>query len=325
MGTVVVRRPPRRPAPELPSGQLVLEAPPEIPPPAGGRMLAQSAMMLPMMASSAAMALMFTGGASGPMRWVVGGMLGLSGIGMMAIGMVGQGGGRREMAVARRTYLRHLAQHRVRVSRTARQQRETLWYLHPDPEELWSLAASYRLWERRRDDSDFGVARIGLGAQGLATTLVPPATGSLESLEPLSALALRRFITSYTSLPDLPAAMAVNGFGRVYVRGAPDRARSLVRALLGQLTTFHAPDDLRIAACVGGDRRAEWDWLKWLPHALHPDSSDAVGRSGWWPRPYRRWRRSWTTWSPTGRGSTPAPPRARSPARRSCWSWTAAT
>ena len=279
MGTVVVRRPPRRPAPELPSGQVVLEPPPEVPSPAGGgRMMMQSAMMVPMLASSAAMALMFTGGQSGPMRWVVGGMLGLSGLGMVAMGAMGQGGGRKEMAVARRTYLRHLAQHRVRVTRTAQQQRETLEYLHPEPDQLWSLAASYRLWERRRDDADFGVARIGLGSQGLATPLVPPATRPLESLEPLSALALRRFLTTYTSLSDLPAAMAVNGFARVYVRGEPDRTRSLVRALVAQLATFHAPDDLRIAACVAPQRRDEWDWLKWLPHAQHPDKADAVGK-----------------------------------------------
>ena len=279
MGTVVVRRPPRRPAPELPSGQVVLDPPPEVPGAAGGgRMMAQSAMMVPMLASSAAMALMFSGGSSGPMRWVVGGMMGLSGLGMLAMGMAGNGGGRREMAQARRGYLRHLAQHRVRVSRTAQQQRETLHYLHPDPEELWSLAAGYRLWERRRDDADFGVARIGLGPQGLATPLVPPATQPLESLEPLSALALRRFLTTYTSLSDLPAAMAVNGFARVYVRGEPDRTRALVRALLGQLVTFHAPDDLRVAACVDPGRRDEWDWLKWLPHAQHPDKADAVGK-----------------------------------------------
>src|SRR5882757_7848680 len=220
VGTIVVRRPPRRPAPELPSGEVVLEAPPEIPR-SGGRQWGQMLMSVPMMAGSGAMGLMSGGGAS-----------------------------KADMAYARRQYMRGLSQHRVRVTRAADEQRTAMAYLHPAPDELWSVASSYRLWERRRDDVDFGVARIGYGSQTLATPLVPPATRPLESLEPLSAVALRRFITSYTSVPGLPAAMAVNGFSRVYVQGEPERARGLTRAVLAQLATFHAPDDLLIAVCT---------------------------------------------------------------------------
>ena len=274
MATVFVSRPPRRPAPPLPSGQLVLDAPPMIGKPQG-RGMGQLLMMLPMVGGSAAMAFTFGGSSSGPTRWLMVGVMGLSALGML--GMGASGGGRKEMGFARRDYLRQLAQHRVRVNRVAQQQRETLWYLHPDPDELWSIAASYRLWERRRDDADFCVARIGLGPQALATALVPPATRSLEALEPLSALALRRFITAYTALSDMPAAMAVNGFSRVYVRGDDERAAALVRGMLAQLVTFHAPDDLLVAACVAPERLARWDWLKWLPHALHPQTQDALG------------------------------------------------
>jgi S-DNA-T family DNA segregation ATPase FtsK/SpoIIIE len=277
VGTIVVRRPPRRPSPDLPSGEVILEAPPEIPK-AASRQMQQALMAVPMMAGSGAMALMFTGSASGPLRFVVGGLFGMSALGMVGMGMMSGGGAsKKEMGLARREYMRGLSQHRVRVTRAAQQQREALAYLHPDPEELWSVAASYRLWERRRDDADFGVARIGVGSQALATTLIPPATRPLEALEPLSALALRRFITSYTSVPDLPAAMAVNGFARVYLRGDPDGARGLARAVLGQLATFHAPDDLLIAVCAAPELQEEWDWVKWLPHALHPEKTDALG------------------------------------------------
>ncbi|HEY4022890.1 MAG TPA: type VII secretion protein EccCa, partial [Pseudonocardiaceae bacterium] len=275
MATVFVSRPARRPAPPLPSGQLVLDAPPLIPKPQG-RGMGQMLMMLPMVGGSAAMALTFGGSSGGPTRYLMMGVMGLSALGMLGMGFSG-GGGRKEMGFARRDYLRQLAQHRVRVNRVAQQQRETLWYLHPDPDELWSIAASYRLWERRPDDADFCVARIGLGPQALATTIVPPATKSLEALEPLSALALRRFIIAYTALSDMPAAMAVNGFSRVYVRGDEESVAGLVRAMLTQLVTFHAPNDLLVAACVDPDRMGHWDWLKWLPHALHPDETDALG------------------------------------------------
>jgi len=280
VGTVVVRRPLRRPSPEMPAGELVLEAPPEIPPPPG-RQWTQALMALPMVLMMAAMILMFSGsfGGSGlgTMRYVVFGLFGVAMLAMVGVAFLNGGGpSKKEMGNARRLYLRGLAQHRVRVGRTVRRQRTALWYLHPDPATLWSVASSYRLWERRRVDADFGVARIGLGRQSLATTLVAPDTKPMEQLEPLSALALRRFITTYSAIPQLPLAMAVNGFSRVHVLGG-ERAAGLVRAMIAQLATLHSPDDLRIAVCVGQERRAEWEWLKWLPHALHPERSDALG------------------------------------------------
>ncbi|MGX7674401.1 type VII secretion protein EccCa [Plantactinospora sp. DSM 117369] len=286
MATVVVRRPSRRPAPEMPAGELLLEAPPEIPAPPA-RQWAQLLMVLPMIAMMGAMVLLFTGGGmfggsgSGSyatLRYVVFGLFGVAMLAMVAVAFLNSGGpSKREMGNARRVYLRGLAQHRIRVGRAADRQRAALWYLHPDPETLWSLVPSYRLWERRRDDLDFGVTRIGVGRQSLATRLIPPDTRPMEQLEPLSALALRRFITTYSAIPDLPLAMAVNGFSRIHVRGDHERVTGLVRAMLGQLATLHAPDDLRIAVCAGPECRPEWEWLKWLPHALHPERTDALG------------------------------------------------
>ncbi|MFC4858800.1 type VII secretion protein EccCa [Actinophytocola glycyrrhizae] len=284
MATVVVRRPLRRPAPDMPSGELVLDAPPEIPAPPA-RQWTQALMVLPMVLMMGAMILLFSGrfGASGlgALRYVVFGIFGVAMLMMVGVAFLNGGGpSKREMGNARRLYLRGLAQHRVRVGRTARRQRAALWYLHPDPATLWSVAASFRLWERRRADADFGVARIGVGRQSLATALVAPDTKPMEQLEPLSALALRRFITTYSAVPDLPLAMAVNGFSRIHVRSADqagEDAAGLVRAVIAQLATLHSPDDLRIAVCAGPERRAAWEWLKWLPHALHPERTDALG------------------------------------------------
>ncbi|MFD2467652.1 type VII secretion protein EccCa [Amycolatopsis silviterrae] len=278
MATVVVRRPIRRPAPEMPSGELVLDAPPELPA-APGRGWAQVLMVLPMVAMMAAMVLMFSGtGSSGTIRYVVLGLFGVAIVGMLVLSFLNGGGAsKREMGHARRLYLRGLAQHRMRVARTARRQREALWYLHPEPDALWSVAASHRLWERRRTDPDFGAVRIGLGEQSLATALIAPDTKPLEQLEPLSALALRRFITTYSAIGGLPLALAVDGFARIHFDGDQRRAAALVRAMLAQLAALQSPDDLRVAICAGPDEAPGWEWVKWLPHALHPERTDALG------------------------------------------------
>jgi S-DNA-T family DNA segregation ATPase FtsK/SpoIIIE len=290
MSTVIVKRLPRRAAPEIPTGELVVNPPPEIPQAAGGRWQ-QALMMLPMLAGTVATALLFAGRSGGTYSYIVGGVFGISTLGMLATSMSGSGPKKSEMMAARREYLRHLSMLRKQVRETAERQRVGLFYRHPDPERLWSTVDSHRLWERRTTDGDFGIVRVAVGAQGLATPLIPPLTRPLEDLEPMTAGALRRFLDAYSVVPDLPVAVSVRGFARVYVRGASadrggggrvtpataEAARGLVRAMLAQLAVFHAPDDMLIAVVTSPERRREWEWLKWLPHNLHPAKTDAVG------------------------------------------------
>ncbi|WP_406039980.1 type VII secretion protein EccCa [Micromonospora sp. NBC_00898] len=284
MSTVVIKRPPRRPAPEIPVGELPVEAPPEIPVAAGGRWQ-QALMVLPMLGGTVAMAMMF-GRGGGAYSYVVGGMFGLSSVAMLVTSWGSAAGTpkKSEMMAARREYLRHLTALRRRVRQTAGAQRAGLYYRHPDPGRLWSTVDSHRVWERRPGDPDFAVVRVGVGPQTLATPLVPPVTRPLEELEPMTAGALRRFLDAYSVVPDLPVALSLRSFTRVFVRGPADArgagspaAQALARAVLAQLAVFHAPDELLIAVCAGPERRALWDWVKWLPHAQHPARTDALG------------------------------------------------
>ncbi|MBT8227784.1 MAG: type VII secretion protein EccCa [Dactylosporangium sp.] len=278
MGTTVVKRPARQPEPEYPSGEIILESPPELPPP-GGRGWGRMLMMLPMLAGSVAMALMFAGQRGSTIAYVAGGLFGLSAIGMLASQFSAAGGpSKQEMVQRRRDYMRHLAQHRKLVLKTVARQREAVFYRNPDPDGLWSIPTGPRLWERRRGDIDFATVRVGLGPQELAMPLVPPSSVPLEKLEPMCALALRRFMTTFAEVPDLPVTMAVNGFARVYLRGRNEAPRALARAILAQVAAFQSPDDMMIAICAANDRRHLWEWAKWLPHALHPVKTDALGQ-----------------------------------------------
>src|SRR3954451_14280725 len=250
VGVIVVKRAPRRPAPEVPAGELAVDAPPEIPQATGSRWQ-QALQVLPMLTGTIPPALLFGQRGGGTYQYVIGGIFGISTLGMLATSMSNAGPKKAEMIAARREYLRHLATLRKRVRETAEKQRDGLFYRHPDPDRLWSTVDSHRLWERRATDGDFGIVRVAVGAQSLATPLVPPATRPLEDLEPMTAGALRRFLDAYSVVPDLPIAVSLRGFARVFVRGADDDARALTRAVLAQLAVFHAPDDLIIAVCAG--------------------------------------------------------------------------
>ncbi len=115
MSTVVIKRSARRPAPEIPTGELAVDAPPEIPQAGGGRWQ-QAAMALPMLGGSVAMALMMGRGSGGPFSYVVGGLFGVSSLAMLATSFGSNGSPKKaEMMAARREYLRHLASLRRRV------------------------------------------------------------------------------------------------------------------------------------------------------------------------------------------------------------------
>ncbi len=280
MGTELFRRPARRRGPVEPRGEIVLESPPELPETVSGGGAGQALTYLPMLAGAGATGLFVSGGGGSPLTYVASGMMGLSMVGMAAGGM-GRNSGekRRRLDGDRRDYQRYLQQVRLRVRKAAEAQRASRLWHHPDPDTLWCVAIGTRLWERRPGDEDFLVARIGRGSQRLAVRLVVPETKPIEDLEPISAAALRRFVRTHGSVPDLPAALSLPAFGRITFAGSRSASRGLARAILGQLMTFHSPDDVVVAVCAAPEAMPQWEWTKWAPHALSPVDVDAVGQT----------------------------------------------
>lgn len=74
-----------------------------------------------------------------------------------------------------------------------------------------------------------------------------------------------------------PAAEGGSEEGERTPGPADEAIRALVRAVLGQLAVFHAPEELWLAVCVSDERRPDWEWVKWLPHVLHPHEEDGAG------------------------------------------------
>ncbi|GAA4827987.1 type VII secretion protein EccCa [Saccharopolyspora rosea] len=277
MTTTLFNRPARRVGPKMPEGELALQEPPPVPESRNSG-LSTVLTYLPMVLMSGSMALTFLQARSGAMAYVAGGVMAVGMVGMVVSQLARVATDRKhKMGGDRRDFLRYLAQQRDRVRTALGEHRRSATWTHPAPQSLWSLALSYRLWERRPTHEDFGEARVGVGEQHSALKLVPPETKPVEDLEPLSAHALRRFLRAYSSLPDAPVPVYLRGFARIQVRGEPEAVRAMTRALLGQLATFHSPDDLVVAVCAGEAERARWDWLKWLPHNQNAQRRDAAG------------------------------------------------
>ncbi|HEY3505731.1 MAG TPA: type VII secretion protein EccCb [Actinocatenispora sp.] len=184
---------------------------------------------------------------------------------------------RREVRRQRGRYRVHLDEARVRARQSAAMQRTVNAVNHPDPLQLWGISTSLdRVWERRGRDPDFLHVRVGLGRANLTT----PVRLS-QQLDPLgeydwgSLTAARRLMSRLGSVAGQPAVVNLADAGVVSLLGPRERTAGLARSVLCQLAVLHAPDDVLLAveSSDGGD----WEWAKWLPHALEPDAAGEAG------------------------------------------------
>ncbi len=283
MGLVTFNRPKRVVQPALPRGDVLLEPPPEIPPPPTGRNFGMILRMLPMLAGGLAMGLMMMGGGGlGGGRGAMGGVVGvLYGVSMLGMVISSAGRGNDEQAQQldgnRRDYFRYLGQTRKTLREAGDQQRASVEFRHPAPDILWTLVGERRMWERRPEDEDFAAVRVAVGSQQFAKRITPPEAQPVEDLEPLTTGALRRFMRTHRLVSDVPLAMNLDGFEQIRLIGDPEKCRKLAFAILAQTAIWHTPNDLRIMVAAAESMQDQWQWVKWLPHLQSPAETDGVG------------------------------------------------
>jgi S-DNA-T family DNA segregation ATPase FtsK/SpoIIIE len=263
--------------PEMPTGQIQLQAPPELQPHEGP---GQALMMgIPMLGSVGSIVLVSTMSGGRGRSLIAAGMFLFATIGFIVIQVDRQRKQRAQQVTGTRTeYLRYLQNIRKTARDAADQQRAALTWHHPDPTALPSLAEErVRLWELGTADDSYLNVRYGLSAQPLSLELVPPDTVAVEQVDPAAASALHRLLVVHRVQPNLPASIDLRAFDRIEVTGHEDQARSLARAMVCSATAFHSPDNVIVAVLCNEDNLVHWDWLKWLPHALSTREGDAVG------------------------------------------------
>ncbi|WP_228759964.1 type VII secretion protein EccCa [Pseudactinotalea sp. HY158] len=271
---------PRPAPPQVPSGSIALQPPPELAKPEG----ASNALMMavPMIGSLGSVALIAFNSSSNPVRaYIMGGMFLF-----MALSMVGMNIWRQkskhtgEVTGNRREYLAYLADLRATVRTAADRQRQYAHWMLPDP---WALPVvaeeGTRVWEREVTAPDAYDVRIGRATTRLALTLEPPPPAPVAQIDPVSASAAHRFVTTHQNLRAVPFGVNLRDVARIEVLGQATQVRSLTRAMLCHLATFIDADNLQIAILAGPDALPQWEWAKWLPHTHSLHAHDAVGRT----------------------------------------------
>ena len=265
----------------MPSGEIKLQAPPELDQSEGAAGVMMNA--IPMLGSLGSIVLVASMGAGsgggGGRSYIAAGMFLFATLGFIVVQIDRQRKQRSQSVTGSRTeYLRYLATVRAVARDAADQQRRALTWQHPDPASLPALAEERsRVWERSSTDPGFLHVRYGVCSQELALKLIPPDSAPIDQVDPAAASALHRLLVVHRNQPDLPASVDLRAFDRVEVCGPEEPARALARALLCSAAAFQSPEHLVVAVLAGERQLAHWDWVKWLPHSHSPQESDAVG------------------------------------------------
>ncbi|MHA3704965.1 type VII secretion protein EccCa [Jatrophihabitans sp. YIM 134969] len=274
---VTLRRGPRLTPPEVPTGRIVMQPPPEIKPSEGSSGLLMN--LLPALGSIGS--IVFVAASSpGPKGYLAAGMFLIA-----SLGFVGVNGWRQsqqhkaEVLESRREYLAYLAEVRDTIREAADRQRRNLTWTHPDPSNLAALAEERtRVWERATDDADHLTVRVGRAAQPLCITLEPPETPPMVQLDPVAASALHRLLSTHRMQPDLPVGIDIREHSRIEVTGDQEEpVRALARAMVLEAATMHGPDQLLVAVVAAPSALPAWEWAKWLPHTQSDRETDGVG------------------------------------------------
>jgi S-DNA-T family DNA segregation ATPase FtsK/SpoIIIE len=271
-------QPPEKPEP--PAGELTLRAPPEIDRHDGASGVWMNAIAMLGGLGSVALVATSSQSASGQARSIVAaGFFLFTTLAFATLQTERQWTKRaRIRSATRMQYLRYLGTVRTIVRDAAARQRAALVWLHPDPSSLPSLAHERtRVWENRTADAQFLRVRYGVCRQPLSLELVPPDQGPIRQVDPAAASALHRLLAVHRVQRNLPAAVDLRAFDRIELCGTENAARSLARAVICSAAAFHSPEDLAIAVLASEDLLVQWDWIKWLPHALSAGCSDALG------------------------------------------------
>jgi S-DNA-T family DNA segregation ATPase FtsK/SpoIIIE len=184
---------------------------------------------------------------------------------------------RESIAQRDQTYRAYLADRRHEAESLANEQRRALLDPHPDPNECLHRAGagtgqpSPRLWERssgleRPRDPDFLHLRLGLGALPATFQLKPPSSRPpVGEADDLYDEALR-LANDFRQVDGVPIVLPLAQAGAAGLSGPPAAVRETVRALLLQLATHHAPNEVKLVALLPAHEVDEWAWIRWLPH-----------------------------------------------------------
>ncbi|ROS30719.1 FtsK/SpoIIIE domain-containing protein [Cellulomonas sp. PhB150] len=134
----------------------------------------------------------------------------------------------------------------------------------PDPATvlLFATGPRSRLWERRRTDPDWMLARVGTADVASEVSLRDPARDDHDQIQHWTAA-------------DVPVAVPLARVGVTGVAGSDEERRRVAGWMVAQVAASHSPADVTVVLLSEPGSEADWRWVRWLPH-LRRDAGPLV-------------------------------------------------
>ena len=209
-------------------------------------------------------------------------------------------GGDKETEAKRKEYAQSLTDMRQEMARSHNSQRLFYYHNYPDVSTLYDIAShketsrfGSRLWERRPDDSDFGVVRLGIGSRPSTVVYKVGQSGGDGANDPLAkdaqrlaqdseiltdapiTIPLRPYVKEDSEADDgsgpqakpSPIPKAIASRHAVGIFGSnPTNTADFARAIVAHFVTFHSAVDTRLHVVGLPGNQESWQWAEWLPH-----------------------------------------------------------
>ena len=160
-------------------------------------------------------------------------------------------------------YKKLLAKLRTRLKAQVDEQRLVALRTDPDPEMLEEhIKERAHLWERRPEDPDFLMVRVGKGKQPFSVTVKLPEVESVDAM----AVEVQRFKNDFTLVDTIPCGIALPKVKSLGITGRRQDVAALTHEMLCQIATHHSPEDVRILGIYPLSQKQDWEWMSDLPH-----------------------------------------------------------
>ena len=127
-------------------------------------------------------------------------------------------------------------------------------------------------WDKRIDQSDFLVARIGVGNELLKAEINYPKKGFTIDENELKEQ-VDKMVEDYKYINNVPIGYSFYENKVTAVMGDSVKSHYFVNNVLFQLLTFYSYDDLKIVVFTNDQNKDYWNYVKYLNHNMTNDNS----------------------------------------------------
>ena len=126
-------------------------------------------------------------------------------------------------------------------------------------------------WDKRIDQNDFLVARIGVGNEKLKVKVDEPKEGFSVDDDELKKK-VKALVDKYRYIENVPIGYSFYENNITAVMGSVEKSHHFMNNVLFQLLTFYSYDDLKIVILTNDKNKIYWDYIKYLNHNMTNDS-----------------------------------------------------